>query len=65
VASKEEDHRQAKRYLEMANNCADPKIAGLFRELAAEFFALANEPANPVPTPEQPIEPSNQSDLKQ
>jgi hypothetical protein len=64
VASKEEDHRQAKRYLEMAQNCVDPKIASLFRELAAEFFALANEPADLVPTLEKQIEPSKQSEVK-
>ena len=64
MASQEEDHRQARRYLEMAQNCADPKIAGLLRALAAEFFALANKPADSVSILEEQVEPSKQSKLE-
>jgi hypothetical protein len=38
--------------------------AGLLRALAAEFFALANKPADSVSILEEQVEPSKQSNLK-
>ena len=57
LASHEKDRRQAQRYLEEAQNCADPKIAQLLRALAAEFFDLANESSGSDPISQKQIQP--------